>query len=106
MLIAMSMLRSGYGFVLSHMPFQHTCMVTDDIITASAYLSIEDVPDYSVHEALNEVLWAKCFKSNTQRVWIYIREGNIALILGQKMSNCLPILFDPKNGILKVLTFT
>ena len=42
--------------LVSHVPFQYTCMVTDDIITAIAYLSIEDVPDYSVHEALNEVL--------------------------------------------------
>jgi len=43
-------------------------MVTDDIITASAYLSIEDVPDYSVHEALNELSDAIMSNEELQRV--------------------------------------
>ena len=54
MLIAMSMLHGGCGFVGLSRALS-TYMVTDDIFTASAYLSIEDVPDYSVQEALNQV---------------------------------------------------
>lgn len=55
MLIAMSMLHGGCGFVgLSRAISSY--MVTDDIITASACLSIKDVPDYSVQEALSQVL--------------------------------------------------
>ena len=53
MLIAMSMLHGECGFVgLSHA--LSTYKVTDGIITA--YLSAEDVPDFSVQEALNQVL--------------------------------------------------
>jgi len=53
----MSMLHGECGFVgLSHA--LSTYIVTDGIITAylSAYLSVEDVPDFSVQEALNQVL--------------------------------------------------
>ena len=54
MLIAMSVLHGGCGFLgLSRALSSY--MVSDDIITASADLTIDDVPDYAVQEALTQV---------------------------------------------------
>lgn len=41
--------------VLLVFPVLSQLMVTDDILTASVYLSVQDVPDFSVQEALNQV---------------------------------------------------
>lgn len=53
-LIAMSVLYCGIGFLgLSRALAKY--MITDDVVTASADLTVEDVPDYSVQVALNQV---------------------------------------------------
>ena len=53
-LIAMSVLHGGLGMVGLSRALT-VFMVTDDVEAASCHLSIEDVPDYSIQQALMEV---------------------------------------------------